>query len=268
MEDIIFENVTFEYPRTGAVIFENLSLCLSEGVTTFVGQNGTGKSTLLLLTAGSLLPNAGHVYIQGIDTAELQDEQARQRYVSVVFQNMEFETEDDVGTLLRYVYEYGFHEQQEAGLLEKLVDVFELQPFLENKTQELSKGELQRTILAFSLLYGSRIIVMDEPIFALEDYQKHRVMEFMTEFARARKLSIYFSVHELDISQKYSDYTLLFRKDASPIYGLTSKMLTREHLEKAYEVPLTFLKQKETLYRTALQEEEVKKEKTRKHFTN
>jgi ABC-type cobalamin/Fe3+-siderophores transport system ATPase subunit len=268
MEEIIFENVTLKYPRTGAVIFENLSLRLSEGITTFVGQNGTGKSTLLLLAAGSLLPTEGHVYIQGVDTAELRDEHKRQRYVSVIFQNMEFETQEDVGTLLHYVYEHGFYERQEAGVLEKLIDVFELEPYLKNKTQELSKGELQRTILAFSLLYGSRIIVMDEPIFAMEDYQKHRAMKFMTEFARERKLSMYFSVHELDISQKYSDYTLLFRKDASPIYGLTSKVLTREHLEKAYEVPLTFLKQKETLYRKALQEEEVKKEDIRKHFTN
>lgn len=268
MEEIIFENVTFRYPRTGAVIFEDFSLNLLKGVTCFVGQNGTGKSTMLLLAAGILPPTEGKVYIQGIDTAQLRDEQERQRYVSYIFQNMEFETEEDLGTLLHYVYEHGFYEQREAGFIEKLIDVFELKPFLQNKTQELSKGELQRTILAFSLLYGSRIIMMDEPIFAMEEYQKHRAMKFMTEFAKQHDISIYYSVHELDVSQKYSDYSLLFQIHASPVYGLTRRVLTREHLEKAYEVPLIFLKQKEMLYRRALQEDELKKEERKKHYTN
>ena len=48
--------------------------------------------------------------------------------------------------------------------------------------------------MAFSLLYGSRILMMDEPIFALEERQKSRIMEFLVD------LSLFYSVHELEIS--------------------------------------------------------------------
>lgn len=254
MEEITFENISFHYPETHNTIFENLSLTLSEGITTFVGQNGTGKSTLLLLAAGILLPDAGKVYIQGIDTTQLRDEQERQRYVSYIFQNMEFESEESIETLLRFVEENGFRDKKDDGLMETLIQVFELEPCLQKRTQEVSKGELQRTILAFSVLYGSRILIMDEPIFAMEDSQKRRAMKFLTEFARNEHVSLYYSVHELDISQKYSDYALLFRESAPPLFGSTAEILTREHLEDAYEVPLSFLKQKERLYRAGLQE--------------
>jgi len=177
---------------------------------------------------------------------------------------MEFETEENVRSLLHFVYENGFYKQRDEGLIDALVEVFELEPFLLQKTQEMSKGELQRIILAFSLLYGSRVIMMDEPIFAMEEYQKYKAMKFITEFARKEDISVCYSMHELDISQKYSDYALLFNKSTPPQYGSTQEMLTREYLEKAYEIPLTYLKKKETMYRTALKGEEEK----RKHYHN
>ena len=96
MEEIIFENISFYYPETHSLMFKDFSVRLSKGVTTFVGQNGTGKSPLLLLAAGILLPNTGKVYIQGVDTAQLQDEEQRQHYGSFIYQNMVFENKSTV----------------------------------------------------------------------------------------------------------------------------------------------------------------------------
>jgi iron complex transport system ATP-binding protein len=86
----------------------------------------------------------------------------------------------------------------------------------------------------------------------MEEYQKYKTMKFMTEFVKKENISIYYSMHELDISQKYSDYTLLFHKHGSPLYGPTQEVLTRENLEKAYEIPMSFLRQKETIQRDIL----------------
>lgn len=55
--------------------------------------------------------------------------------------------------------------------------------FLSLTTQTLSEGQLQRAIIAFSLLYGSRVIMMDEPVFALEDRQKDRTFESLMHYA-------------------------------------------------------------------------------------
>jgi ABC-type cobalamin/Fe3+-siderophores transport system ATPase subunit len=250
--EISLERVSFYYPETEQLVFNDLSIDLPAGVTTLVGQNGTGKSTLLLLAAGILLPAEGTVYLKGIDTRNLREEQKRQRYVSFVYQNMEFETEESIGNLLAYVHENGFHEHKNPSLVTELVEICELKNVLGKKTQEVSKGELQRTIIAFSLLYGSKIIMMDEPIFALEDHQKHRIMKYLVEYAKSRNLSLYYSVHELDISEKYSDYLLLFHKNGRIELGQTSVLFNRTNIEEAYEVPYVMLKRKEAIYRDAL----------------
>jgi len=253
-QEIRLQGVSFYYPETQELVFNRLSLDLPRGVTSLVGQNGTGKTTLLLLAAGILLPAEGTVLLQGVDTRTLRQERKRQRYVSFVYQNMEFETEQPIGELLEQVRAGGFLAEDDDGLLRELIDVCELRALLGRRLQETSKGELQRAIVAFSILYGSRILMMDEPVFALEDHQKRRIMEFLVRYVREREMSLFYSVHELELSRSYSDHLLLFRKAGPPILGPTAQLFTREAIEEAYQVPFTMLKAREQLYRRHLLE--------------
>jgi iron complex transport system ATP-binding protein len=253
-QEIAFEDVSFRYPEETVDVFAHLDLTLPAGIVSLVGQNGTGKSTLLLLASGRLVPTDGRVLIRGRDTRELQDESERQNLVSFIYQNMEFETDEPIGSLLAFVNQNALRPAPRADPVGELVEVFELAPLLKRRTQEVSKGELQRTILAFSLLYGAPLLAMDEPIFALEDLQKQKAMAFLMRRAREDGLSLYYSVHELNISEKYSDYILLFPREGKPRLGKTSEIFTRETIEQAYEVPFNMLKRREELYRSYLVE--------------
>jgi ABC-type cobalamin/Fe3+-siderophores transport system ATPase subunit len=254
--EIIFKDVSFRWfdedDNSSRPVFAGLNLELPHGVVSLVGQNGTGKSTLLALAAGSIVPDEGQVLVRGVDTRRLRDERERQRHTSFVFQNMEFETEESIGELLAQVHAAGFHAVKRPELLGELISVFELEPVLGRRTQEVSKGELQRTILAFSLLYGSPILVMDEPIFALEDQQKRRALGYLREYARREGISLYFSLHELDLSREYSDWLLLFSRSEPPRLGPTAELFSRDTIERAYEVPFDMLKRREELYRRVL----------------
>lgn len=255
--EIAFEHVSFRWvdeddAAAATPVFANLNLGLPRGVVSLVGQNGTGKSTLLALAAGSVVPDEGRVVVRGVDTRSLRDERERQRYVSFIFQNMEFETEEPIGDLLEQVHDGGFHPVKRPGFVGELVKVFELDAVLGRRTQQVSKGELQRAILAFSLLYGSPLLVMDEPIFALDDGQKQRALEYLCDYSRREGISLYYSLHELDLSQRYSDWLLLFRRSEAPQLGPTSELFTRQTIEQAYEVPYDMLKRREELYRKVL----------------
>ncbi len=259
MDDAIrFEDVGYAWvddeDGTRTPVFDGLDLALPRGIVSLVGRNGTGKSTLLALAAGSIVPDAGRVLVNGTDTRDLRDEAERQRFVSYVFQNMEFETEAPIGGLLEAVHEAGFRAGKRPGFVAELVEAFELSPVLGRRTQEVSKGELQRVILAFSLLYGSPLLAMDEPIFALEDRQKERALEYLAAYARREGVGLYLCLHELDLSRKYSDHLLLFSRGAPPRIGPTAEMFTREAIERAYEVPFDLLKKREALYRKVLTE--------------
>jgi ABC-type cobalamin/Fe3+-siderophores transport system ATPase subunit len=252
MLSILFTDVGFAYDEANQPVFENLNIELPPGIYSLVGQNGTGKTTFLLLAGARLIPSEGSVTVNGIDTRNLQDETEKNKYVSFVYQNMEFETEEPIGDLLEYVYENGFHQKKNTDFVRDLVAVFELEKLLKSKTQNISKGELQRTILAFSLLYGSKAIMLDEPIFAMEEYQKNKSMDFIKNYAESEGLTVYFSAHELEISRKYSEYILLFSKYQELQVGPTSEIFKKETIEKAYEVPWVMLKRRESLFREAM----------------
>ena len=251
--EVLFENVSFYYPESDRLVLNHLSLELPRGIVTLVGQNGTGKSTLLLLASGILLPMEGRVAIRGLDTRELREEHERQRYVSFVYQNMEFETEEPIGALLEYVHAHGYHERQDPALPSTLVEVCELQKILGKRTQELSKGELQRTIVAFSLLYGSRLLMMDEPIFALEDRQKSRIMEFLVDYAhRAVARPVLLGARAGDLVEVLGLPAAVLQGSGRPASAPTRELFTREEIEKAYQVPYVMLKRKEALFRDGL----------------
>ena len=249
-DSIKIKDLSFRYEEENDYIFKGLTLSLPGGLTTLVGQNGTGKSSFLLLAGGRLLPDKGIVTINGTDSKDIKDEEERNRLVSFIYQNMEFESEESTGELLEFVAGEGRH--RDGKLLSELIKAFELKGCLGKRFQENSKGDMQKICIAFSLLYGSPYIMMDEPVFALEHGWKERVLEYLKEYSRNHKTTVYFSLHELDLSKKYSDNALLFQKDSSIILGPSDQVLNREYLEEAYQVPMELLYQRENLFREHL----------------
>lgn len=249
MNPVEFQNVTFAYETEP--VLTGITLALPPGVTSLTGPNGAGKTTFLLLASGRVLPSSGTVLLEGRDTA-LLDEVEKNRLCSLVYQNMEFETEEPLGELLNFVFFNGFLPASDKSIVKDVVAAFELEALLGRKTQSLSKGEMQRAVMAFSLLYGSRVVVMDEPVFALEEAQKHRALGFLTDYAHGAGISFLYSAHELDLTRKFSDQVLLFREGGHPLLGTAAELLTRETLEAAYQVPYALLHHKEKLHRSAL----------------
>lgn len=253
MDSIItIKNILFGYQEDKDV-FKDFSLEIPPGITTFIGQNGTGKSTMMLLAAGRLIPESGDVEILGKNSKNITDEEELNSLASIIYQNMEFDTEETIGNLLSFVYESGHHSKSsDEKLIEEIVDVMELKESLNKKTNAASKGEMQRVVIAFALLYGSPIILMDEPVFALENHQKDRVFKYVVNYAQKHKRNIIYSIHDIDISKKYCDNVVLFYKDGSAKVGSKEVMLKKEMLEEAYQVPIHLLHEREKLNRETL----------------
>ncbi len=271
MSFIQFQDVRFAYPpiegdvdQDGnqiipAPIFDHCNAELPGGFVSLVGPNASGKSTFMLLAAGRLLPQQGKVFLFNNDTSKLS-EKDREKLASFIYQNMEFETDDTVSELLNYVYSNGCFignadENKSQDLLSQVSEVLELEGLMNHKLNGLSKGEMQRVILAFALLYGSKSIFMDEPLFALENYLKHNVLKYLKEYCTAYGTNIYISMHELELNRIYPDNILLFYPNRDMEFGTPEEILTDEALEKAYGVPAAMLKDSEALTRKALQEQ-------------
>ena len=267
MDFLKFEDVSFAYPPVEGdvdedgkqivppAIFDHFNAALPAGFVSLVGPNGSGKSTFMLLAAGRVLPQAGSVQIFGQDTRGVSPEE-REQYASYIYQNMELDTDEETAALLEYVYKNGNLRGSASGILDNKKDflaevqeVFELTELLDKKFNALSKGQLQRALAAFALLYGSKSVFMDEPFFALEERQKESAVKYLKEFCVAKNATVYISMHELDLTKKYAQTVMLFYPNHDIDLGTVEEVLTDEALEKSYGVPVSMLKQSEELSR-------------------
>lgn len=262
-------------------VFQNFTANLQGEFVSLVGPNASGKSTLMLLASGRLCPQEGSIKLFGEDTKQFftpqefdtgkgfnitldvanpQTETKKNLLASFVYQNMEFQTDDKVGFLLENVFANGGygegasilntqHPTIQKDFFDQVIKVAQLDSVLNKKLNGISKGETQRVLYAFSLLYGSRSIFMDEPFFAMEPKQKESVLDFLRNYSIEQNIPVYISMHELDLSKKYAQKILLFYPNRDLDYGSPEEVLTKEALEKSYGVPVAMLKDAESLTR-------------------
>ena len=272
MDCIQFNDVTFAYPPVPgdldaegkqiipASVFSHFSGSIPSAFTSLIGPNASGKTTFMMLAAGRLIPQEGACTLFGQNIALLSQEE-KNKAASVIYQNMEFESNEKVFSLLNFVYSNGTFaanakalRSANSSLLEECIQVFELDKLLDRGLKELSKGELQRVLLAFSLLYGSASVFMDEPMFAMENQQKESALSYLKEFSSKTGTPIFISMHELDLTRRFAEKVMLFYPDRTIDYGSPEEVMTKEDLEKAYGVPLAMLKSAEDMTREELQQ--------------
>ena len=269
MNFIEFNDVSFTYPFIEGdldaqgnqivpkPVFDHFSGSIPAGFTSLIGPNGAGKSTFMMLASGRILPDNGYIKLFDQNIAAL-DEEHKNLIASVIYQNMEFESEDKVKDLLAYVYQNGALKGKakaiysDTDLFDEIIEKFELTKVLEHGLTQLSKGEIQRVLIAFSLLYGSLSVFMDEPLFAMEQYQKEYSLQYLKDFSHKTGTAVFISMHELDLTKRFADNVLLFYPNRDMDYGTVEEVVTDEALEKAYGIPAAMLKNKESMTREEL----------------
>lgn len=264
MNFIDFNDVSFSYPVEEGEdalppVFDHFTGSIPGAFTSIIGPNGCGKSTFMLLASGRIQPANGKIYLLGQDVNTLAEEK-KNLLASMIYQNMEFESEDKVEQLLSYVYQNGALKANAKGikgsdLFSEVVDIFELSSVMNHGLTQISKGENQRVLLAFSLLYGSASVFMDEPLFAMEDKQKMSALEYLRAYSMETKTPMFISMHELDLTRMFAEKVLLIHPNRDMSYGTVEEVMTNDELEKAYGIPASMLKHNESLTREELAEQ-------------
>lgn len=258
---ISFSGVDYAWPgREEEPVFSGLDLDLPKGFVFLVGPNGVGKSTLLLLAGARVFPQRGSISILGLETARFTDaaldpalEEERNRLASFVYQNMEFETEEPVAAVLEFVARSGASPERAVPLLDELVRAAQLGSRIGSRMQELSKGEMQRAIVVMSVLYGSPIVLMDEPVFAVEPTQAERLFTDLHRLT-TNGTTIYTSVHDVELARSHADAVVLLDADGTVTAGSPKELLDRARLEEAFRAPYDTLYERQRLYRGLLKD--------------
>ena len=178
-------DVSKTYPGTPPVkALSNISMSVSEGeFIGIIGASGSGKSTLLHVIGTLTRPTGGSVFINGLETSDLTDQElsgVRSRYVGFIFQDFfllpGFTAQENVENGLLYT---DFPSKERKERAREILDRVGLSHRVNHLPNEMSGGEQQRVAVARALVHQPAFVLADDPTGNLDSTNTAAVLELL-----------------------------------------------------------------------------------------
>lgn len=210
---IVVENLHKSFPsRRGEVrALQGASFRVPRGtIFGLLGPNGAGKTTALRILSTILRPSAGVARIDEIEvTAE--PEQIRRRIGYLTGKTGLYGRLTPREMILYYGRLHGMDEERLRGRCEELLSALDLTGLADRYNATLSDGEKQRVSIARAVVHDPAVLILDEPMSALDVLSSRGIVEFMRE-ARSRGKTVLFSSHNLMQAERLCDaFAILHR---------------------------------------------------------
>ncbi len=183
-------DLSFAYPQRP--VLDGFSADFHAGVTWVRGSNGSGKSTLLKLLAGALPPLLGQIAVDGIDALDRPLDYRRQVFWcgpgAIAFDHLR---PPEYAAFLRSLYPHF-----DAAAFAAQAAALGLQPFLVTRLAALSTGTQRKVWLAAALAAGTPVVLLDEPLNALDAASLRHLLQRLAEAARERRQAWVVASHE------------------------------------------------------------------------
>lgn len=177
---------------------------------TLLGPSGSGKTTLLNLIAGTDEPSGGSITINGRDVTKLP---TSRRGLGMVFQNYalmpHMSVFENIAFPLR-VRKKPEHEIQRK--VDEILALIQLPDIRSRKPKQLSGGQQQRVALARALVYDPSVVLMDEPLGALDKKLREQMQLELKRLHRQLKVTVVFVTHDQEEALTMSDQIVLLNQ--------------------------------------------------------
>lgn len=204
-------------------------------ITALLGPNGSGKSTLLRAMA-ALNPAQGVLSLNGVDLMTLMPAKRAQKVVYLpqsLPAGVHLHALESVIVARRASgYHEGNAEQEAYAILEKLGVAHLAMHFLD----QLSGGQKQLIGLAQSLIRQPDLLLLDEPLSALDlNYQFH-VMDIVARETRLRNIVTVVVIHDINIALRHAEYAVMMKNGALVASGVPDEVVIPQNLATVYGV--------------------------------
>lgn len=204
MDNIIeIKNVTYEYVEEDSshIAVDNISLSIERGsFTVILGHNGSGKSTLAKLLNGLNKASSGTVLVDGLDTANEENELEIKRRVGMVFQNPDNQliasvVEEDVAFGPENL---GLEPQVIRERVDDALKAVGMYEFRKSTPHRLSGGQKQRIAIAGIIAMEPECLVLDEPTAMLDPKGRAEIIETLVRLNREKGITVVLITHYME----------------------------------------------------------------------
>jgi ABC-type multidrug transport system ATPase subunit len=229
MGNTIIELKDVFFSTQGADVLKTVSYAYEEGKSTaLIGPAGSGKSMMLKLSAGLLLPSHGTVLYKGQDIAGMNRQQnlAFRKESAVVFQDSALWVNQSIYQILELPLKIHFPEQTDKERNQRIKDVLAQVGYKKSvhvRPSALSMGEQKLIGFARALLCSPSLVFLDEWTESLDAATERRLVKIV-QTMREKNCTILFVSHNLHVIRNIADYVLLI------VDGKLNLTLTKEQI--------------------------------------
>jgi spermidine/putrescine ABC transporter ATP-binding subunit len=208
------------------VAVDDLHLTLEAGeFLTLLGPSGSGKTTTLMMVAGLQQPDAGRIRLNGVSVADLP---AYRRDVGMVFQNYALFPHMTVRRNVAFPLEMrGTPAGEIARLVDEALALVRLPDHGGRLPKQLSGGQQQRVALARAMVYRPALLLMDEPLGALDRKLREQLQLEIKRVHRERGISVLYVTHDQEEALTMSDRIAVFNKGRIEQIGTPEELYDR-----------------------------------------
>ncbi len=201
----------------------------AQGVTAIFGPSGSGKTSLLRAIAGFETPDTGHMALGDevwFDSERKINQPACVRPVGFLFQDLRLFPHLDVAGNLAFAERrsravpVGFRRHD-------LISIFELGPLLSRRVTRLSGGEAQRVALARTLLTKPKLLLLDEPLSAVDQSRKAEILPYLDRALTTLRIPTLYVSHDVDEVAHIADRVLVLTAGRVAMRGSVSEVIAR-----------------------------------------
>lgn len=206
---LVVENLTMTYGKVTAL--DDVSLTVEEGeFITLLGPSGSGKTTLLMSIAGFTHPTAGDIGFDGRNITNLEPED---RDFGLVFQGYALFPHLTVAENVAFPLKVRkWDKARIKARVAEILDLVGMGHLANRKPKELSGGQQQRVALARALSFGPRVLLLDEPLSALDRMLRESMQQELRRLHRETGVTFLYVTHDQQEALTMSDRVAVFEK--------------------------------------------------------
>ncbi|HEU4791493.1 MAG TPA: ATP-binding cassette domain-containing protein [Flavobacterium sp.] len=199
------------------------------------GNSGAGKTTLLRILAGLTKADKTHIEVAN----EIWDNSQNKIHLSVQKRSIGFVFQDYAlfpNLTVKENLEFALQKNDNTQIVSELIELMELQSLQNSKPQNLSGGQKQRVALARAIVRKPKILLLDEPLSALDDEMRFKLQDYILKIHQKYQLTTLMISHNIPEIFKLSDKVIILDKGKILKEGTPGEVFSEEKISSKFKL--------------------------------